>query len=305
MNKSISPYHNTLFITLDSCRWDTYQQAKTPVMDKIGRAKLAETPGNYTLPAHASFFIGILPEVMDESADPYYTKDGAQLWRMAVASKPDREVGVLLEGRSIQEGYRKRNLQIRGFAGTSHFLSPQDPLRKCFLTGEFTHFSKYCKSGDVHLMYPRDPNTLPFSHIDEIADSVKGVDNWFIFINSNETHFPYHIEEVNDASLDELIQYRRRYRSGRNDPEKRYNYDNGGNKLHKLQVGALEFVDTAIGKLLQRLPPQKPILIVICGDHGEAFGENGYWGHVINEPEVLQVPLLINTNYWNQNDLSL
>ena len=28
-----------------------------------------------------------------------------------------------------------------------------------------------------------------------------------------------------------------------------------------------------------------------CGDHGECFGEDGYWGHGINHPKVFEVPL--------------
>ncbi|MEV6197818.1 hypothetical protein AB0M19_36115 [Streptomyces sp. NPDC051920] len=31
----------------------------------------------------------------------------------------------------------------------------------------------------------------------------------------------------------------------------------------------------------------------MCADHGEAFGEDGWWGHNQPVPEVMQVPMWI------------
>jgi len=32
--------------------------------------------------------------------------------------------------------------------------------------------------------------------------------------------------------------------------------------------------------------------VVVCGDHGDAWGEDGLWEHGIHHPAVLEVPLL-------------
>lgn len=54
---------------------------------------------------------------------------------------------------------------------------------------------------------------------------------------------------------------------------------------------ALEGVDIRLGLLIDRLP--KPLLVVICGDQGECFGEDGHWGHGYPHAAVMDVPLLI------------
>jgi hypothetical protein len=31
---------------------------------------------------------------------------------------------------------------------------------------------------------------------------------------------------------------------------------------------------------------------IVCGDHGDAWGEDGVWEHGVMHPKVLEVPLL-------------
>jgi membrane-anchored protein YejM (alkaline phosphatase superfamily) len=57
------------------------------------------------------------------------------------------------------------------------------------------------------------------------------------------------------------------------------------------QVEALEFLDGKLARLFEALPGET--VVIVCGDHGEAFGEDGYWGHAINHPKVHEVPLAI------------
>src|SRR5581483_1483251 len=61
-------------------------------------------------------------------------------------------------------------------------------------------------------------------------------------------------------------------------------------KLHPLQIRALESIDSKVQKLVEKLP--KPLQIVISGDHGECFGEGNNWGHGYPHPKVMEVPLL-------------
>jgi hypothetical protein len=65
----------------------------------------------------------------------------------------------------------------------------------------------------------------------------------------------------------------------------------GFSLLHKAQISALESLDCKINRLLDLIP--KPLLLVISGNHGECFGEDGLWGHGFPHPRVMQVPLLI------------
>src|SRR5262249_18404291 len=61
--------------------------------------------------------------------------------------------------------------------------------------------------------------------------------------------------------------------------------------LHERQVAALEYLDGVFATLLERLPPDT--LLIVPSDHGELFGEDGYFGHgPIAHEKVLEVPFV-------------
>jgi arylsulfatase A-like enzyme len=58
----------------------------------------------------------------------------------------------------------------------------------------------------------------------------------------------------------------------------------------------LRFVDEQIARVLERLRQTGELertLVVVVADHGEAFGEHGFWTHGILYQEQLRVPLVI------------
>ena len=65
---------NVVFVTLDSCRYDIAEQADILTIRSIGPLRKAYTHGSYTVPAHAAFFAGHLPIVLDVPQSPYYSE---------------------------------------------------------------------------------------------------------------------------------------------------------------------------------------------------------------------------------------
>jgi hypothetical protein len=55
-------------------------------------------------------------------------------------------------------------------------------------------------------------------------------------------------------------------------------------------AAALEYVDGHLGRLFAGLRGRGPWLVVICSDHGTAYGEDGYTGHRLAHPVVWEVP---------------
>ncbi len=53
---------------------------------------------------------------------------------------------------------------------------------------------------------------------------------------------------------------------------------------------ALAYVDSQLPLLVRALRRRAPTFGIVCADHGTAYGEDGYWGHRINHPTVLEVP---------------
>ena len=61
--------------------------------------------------------------------------------------------------------------------------------------------------------------------------------------------------------------------------------------LRERQVAALEYLDGVFASLLERLPPDT--WLIVTSDHGELFGEDGYFGHgPIAHEKVLEVPFV-------------
>lgn len=56
------------------------------------------------------------------------------------------------------------------------------------------------------------------------------------------------------------------------------------------QRAGLAYVDRHLGRLLQALAARNDCWVIVCSDHGTAYGEDGYQGHRIAHPVVWTVP---------------
>jgi arylsulfatase A-like enzyme len=56
------------------------------------------------------------------------------------------------------------------------------------------------------------------------------------------------------------------------------------------QRAALAYVDRHIGGLLRALAARHDCWVILCSDHGTAYGEDGYVGHRLAHPTVWTVP---------------
>src|SRR6266705_1003989 len=50
-----------LFITLDSCRYDAFVEARAPNLKSLAPLCRAQSPSHFTYGAHAAFFMGFTP----------------------------------------------------------------------------------------------------------------------------------------------------------------------------------------------------------------------------------------------------
>ncbi len=264
---------NYLWIVYDSCRYDTLVKAKTPVIDKFTKVYSAWTPGTYTYPAHMSFFAGMLPVVYEQV--PYLNRFQKQLIMMRGAGRiPEDAVGaytkVLPEtNKDIIHGLVKDGYYTVGAASTTWFS-------KKSLTSGFNDF-KYEK----HLPCQEQCNFI----LKNLSKN-KPEKPFFAFMNLIETHSPYmHYGE-------DRAEYSIKARGDMKFPPESNEeiMGNRGAKLHAAQVKAAEHLDNMLDDLLPKLP--KNTLVLIMGDHGECFGEDGFWGHGIYHEKVMNVPMV-------------
>ena len=114
-------------------------------------------------------------------------------------------------------------------------------------------------------------------------------ESWLLFVNASETHAPY-------LAPPELVMLQRRnslYRNGKGIIPGGTPFAKVMSSLHEAQIGALELLDKRLKILFSHLPT--PFDFLICADHGEAFGEDGLWGHVHSHRAVLDIPMWAGT----------
>lgn len=89
---------------------------------------------------------------------------------------------------------------------------------------------------------------------------------------THQTHYPYYVKEIKNNYVKDIKTYNR-------------------------YLNALHHIDMVFGKLMSKLKELKlyqNTLVVVVGDHGEAFGKHGQWGHPSKiYEENVNVPMMI------------
>jgi membrane-anchored protein YejM (alkaline phosphatase superfamily) len=258
---------NFVLATFDSCRYDAYEAAQTPVLDSYLRMKQAYSQATYTYASHASMFQGMLPHVFE--SEDYYNRFNRQLWRLA-HRKAGQEPRVSFPkgSRSIIDGFNRLGYFTCGIAAMAWFKN------NWFLRQHWQAFKWTGIAGRLQVEW-----TL---------EQVKKHSNrpFFAFINFGETHSPFRYDIDPGSEGDAAA--RKSSRKGARSSED-WTFDE---EKWRAQVECLEFLDARIGDLLDGFAALgKDVTLVVCGDHGECFGEEGLYGHGFYHPKVMEVPM--------------
>jgi len=264
---------NILFVTFDSCRFDSMCRAVTPNLDKYGEIFSAWTPATYTLPAHISFFTGIFPLVNENI--PYLNRFNKQLITIKKAgqaldnAKSRRTISLPASSQDMIYALKKAGYYTVGAGSATWFA-------KNILTQNFNDF-KF-----KHAMSAVEQCNFLLKKIKNKSEKKP----FFAFMNFIETHTPYmHY----GSDRDEFAMQARDFMSFP-PREDTYMKESTGHKLHQAQISAVEHLDKIMGEFLTLLP--KKTFVIITADHGEAFGEDGFWGHGVYHPTVMNVPMM-------------
>jgi len=197
-------------------------------------------------------FIGKLPWVPDGSM--------GQQWRVKVNNVKHNEAKYRVPGRTIKHGFSRLGLPPLGSAGVMWF-APDVPTTAALLDG-FEGFFFSSPFIDLQGGAPKQVDWM----IRAVQEQARPC---FVFLNLAETHSPYFSAahglraEITDRDADACRQ---------------------------AQKASLCFCDQQLAKLFEGLRQVAPCEGVICADHGDCWGEDGYWGHGIVHEKVLDVP---------------
>ena len=132
-------------------------------------------------------------------------------------------------------------------------------------------------------------------YYDEIINLTHSSDYYFIWVLLIDTHFPYTPPELSFIEKIKLLYiYNKIYRGGGIYTRIVANIDNcSKQRMINAYDGEIRYVDSLTEQLWKDLRDTDPIFIVHA-DHGEAFGEHGFFGHPPEHYEYLiRVPLVI------------
>jgi len=254
-----------LLLTYDSCRYDTLLAADTPLLDSFVHPIAAQAPANFTFPAHQALFVGQLPLVSEDI--PYYNRFRKQLIGLTEVG----EVKVAKESHlkvasqwNVVAGLRDAGYQTVGAGAMNWF-------RQSSLSFGFEQFAF--------------TGTDAVSQIEYVLSQLDTSRPFFVFINFGETHAPYTYRGKRDQCPVDVRARRMRW------PPREEGPAGSDSEAFAHQVEAVEFLDRQLPRLFSSLPAET--VVIVCADHGECFGEDGYWGHGFNHPKVLEVPLAI------------
>jgi hypothetical protein len=252
-----------LFITLDSCRYDTFAAASAPNLKSIGKLYRADAPGNFTYASHAAMFVGFTPGAA-ERAEPYANPKYGKIFKMRGGGFTGKtRPFVVLSGRNIVDGLKQKGFSTIGTGAVSWFNHNTPTGRS--LTSDFEAF-----------FYPGSTHALT-RQLAWIEDRLAEVGNRpvFVFLNVGETHVPYYHEGASwSSNWNPCVPFAK---------------GNDASECRRRQLQCLEWVDERLTTLLDRF---RGANVLVCADHGDAWGEDGLWEHGFHHQAVIDVPLL-------------
>jgi hypothetical protein len=268
---------NLIVVILDSLRYDTWLAAPPKSLSSLGPVERRFSYASWTAPSHYNLLMGLLPHTSPPHvyASDYYQRDFLRYSeRLGVR---DMEFSRLLPSLFLPT-YLKHTLGYLTHARVSMpVLNRFTPINRDF---------------DSYELMPSHNDMAAI--VDQLRFDPQRPSFWLL--NVGETHYPYafpgqaandlpHISGVHGVfkRLDEI-------RTSGGDTAAFFSAARL-RELQERQVTALEYLAGVFERLLGKLPPNT--WLIVTSDHGELFGEDGYFGHgPIAHEKVLEVPFV-------------
>lgn len=277
---------NLVLITYDSCRYDSAAAAKAPNLARLGTLEQRWSYASWTAPSHYTYMMGLIPHRSPTHvyASDVYKEDFSR-WsdRLDI---PHLKFETFLPQLSLP-GMLKKNGYRTAARVSMPVLNPFTIINNAF--------------DDYKLMADHNDFKGIVADVNFTRDQPS-----FWFINAGETHYPYMLDGDSLPRISGLHGVAKSLAAGGDaggkigpgkvgkgsDMQPDEFFASGIMKdLHQQQIRCVEYLDGLLGALYDKAPADTWFMIM--GDHGECFGEDGYFGHgPVMHTKVHEVPFV-------------
>lgn len=273
-----STARDVVLVVLDSCRYDTFVEAAPSFAARLGPVQRRYSYATWTAPSHYNLLMGILPHPSPRGmhASTYYSRSFSE-WAVRLGV-PDLRWSDMVPHMWLPRFLRAELGFLTRALVSMPALNPSVPLAL-----EFDSWESMPVHNDFAAMVDR-------VHFDERRPT-------FWLLNVGETHYPYapvHEPASQWPRIHGVHGVFRRLARGEavhmRDAPAAFDAARMA-QLRQRQVDVVRHLDPIVHTLLDRLPPGTSV--VVTSDHGELFGEEGFFGHgPIQHEKVLEVPFV-------------
>jgi len=277
----MGPLNNYILVVFDSCRYDSFQCARPRVIRKLGKLERRWSYASWTSPSHFNILTGLLPHSSPRNvyASEYYKRD--------LLKFNERLGSDGFEFRSLVPTLYLPTFLQESLGYRTHAMVSLPVLNpRTILNHGFDSYHLMEKHNDMRAMLSR----MTFS---EDRPS-------FYLLNVGETHYPYALPEEPPEEWPRISGVHGVFKhlddqvvGGRLVSKKKERFFDSRQLevLRRRQIAAVKYLDGVMEELFDRVPANT--YITITSDHGELFGEDGYFGHgPIHHDKVWEVPFI-------------
>src|SRR3954467_6472277 len=265
---------NLVVVVLDSLRYDSWVSAEPATLAQLGPVERRWSYATWTAPSHYNLLMGLLPHTSPPEvyASEYYKQDFLRYGvRLGV---PDMEFKSLLPSIFLPTSLKHR-LGYRTHARVSMPVLNEHTV----INRDFDSYRLMPKHNDMAAI-------LTDMDFDDSAPS-------FYLLNVGETHYPYALPDEDPSQWPRI--------SGVHGVFKHLDEAEDGpgdffdteqmEQLRQRQVRSVRYIDGLFERVFDIVPPNT--WLIVTSDHGELFGEDGYFGHgPVQHDKVNEVPFV-------------
>ena len=272
--------NNYVLIIFDSCRYDTFVEAKPRTIYKLGSVEQRWSYASWTAPSHYNLLSGLLPHHSPKHvfASEFYKKDFLKFTeRLGIEGIGFKSLIPKL----YFPAFLKESLGYRTHAMVSlPVLNPRTILNNGFDTYRLMDRHNDMRAMIQEMRFPEDRPS-------------------FFILNVGETHYPYALPDEPPEDWPRISGVHGVFKHLDDEvvggklkaSESRFFSRSKCRMLRDRQVKAVQYLDRVVEELLDIVP--KNTYVTVTSDHGELFGESGYFGHgPIMHKKVFEVPFV-------------